>query len=330
MVLLETLELDRVVTVGSMSKLPLINSAAVGRSLLLGAVATAMTLQGCSSVAAPNPETTLAAAPQPANAAPSVSHGTDDSYLATGPIIVENQVEVLAQREGMLKQILVDVGGTVHKGTPLALLDDTELQARRDAAEAKVHSSEADLKDWQAETRVAEVDLRRAEDMGKAGISTQEQVDHARYKFEGSQYEVEKAQRNVENAKAELHIAEVELGKTRIEAPFSGVVARRYVHIGQKVAAGDRLFWVSELAPLRVKFTVPEKFMGEIKQGANVYVTSDLSPGNIYSAKVLQVSPVVDPASDSVDVMAQLEGTPAQLRPGMTAHISLSPSSKPR
>ncbi len=287
-------------------------------------------LQGCSTAAAPNPEVTLAAAPQPASPVPTLPQGSDDSYLATGPIIVENQVEVLAQREGVLKQILVDVGAPVHKGTLLALLDATELQARRDAAEAKVHSSEADLKDWQEETKVTEVDLKRAEEMGKAGVSTQEQIDHARYKFEGSQYEVEKAQRNVEYAKAELRVADVELGKTRIEAPFSGVVARRYAQMGEKVAPGDRLFWVSELAPLRVKFTVPEKFMREIKQGGNVYVTSDALPGKVCSAKVLQISPVLDPASDSVDVMAQLEGAPEQLRPGMTAHISLSAPTKPR
>ena len=313
-----------------MSNMPLIKSDVIERCLLLGAVAAALMLQGCSTVAAPSPETTLAAAPPPATTAPSVSQGSDDSYVATGPIIVENQVEVLAQREGVLKQILADVGGPVLKGTLLALLDDRELQARRDAAEAKVHSSEADLKDWQAETKVAEVDLKRAEEMGKAGVSTQEQVDHARYKFEGSQYEVEKAERNLENAKAELRVAEVELGKTRIEAPFSGVVARRYAHVGEKVTAGDRLFWVSELAPLRVKFTVPEKFMRQIQQGGTVYVTSDVLPGKPFSAKVLQISPVLDPASDSVDVMAQLEGTPEQLRPGMTAHIFLSPSSKPR
>ena len=292
---------------------------------VLAAVATATMLQGCSTAAAPNPEVTLAAAPQPASPVPTLPQGSDDSYLATGPIIVENQVEVLAQREGVLKQILVDVGAPVHKGTLLALLDATELQARRDAAEAKVHSSEADLKDWQEETKVTEVDLKRAEEMGKAGNGrAEEQIDHARYKFEGSQYEVEKAQRNVEYAKAELRVADVELGKTRIEAPFSGVVARRYAQMGEKVAPGDRLFWVSELAPLRVKFTVPEKYIREIKQGGNVYVTSNALPGKVCSAKVLQISPVLDPASDSVDVMAQLEGAPGQLRPGMTAHISLS------
>lgn len=298
---------------------------------LLTVTAATLILQGCNPVAVSKDDTTLAAAPQPAAASLVTSPArTDDrSYIATGPIIVENQVDVLAEREGVVKKILVDVGAAVAQGTALALLDDSELTAERDAAEAKVRSYEADLQDWTAETKVAEVDFRRAQEMGKAGISTQAEVDHARYKFEGSQYEVQKAERILEKAKAELRVAEVELSKTRIEAPFSGVVARRYVRTGQKLAPGDRLFWISELAPLRVRFTVTEQFMHDVRKGSTVYVSSAIAPGTVYRAKVLQVSPVVDPASDSVDVMAQIEGKPADLRPGMTARIALASSKAP-
>ena len=298
--------------------------------LLLGLTSATLLLQGCNAVAPANQTAALAAEPQPATVSAPASpvRNNEEAYIATGPIVVENQVDVLAQREGLVKQIFVDVGAPVQKGTLLAQLDDSELAAMRDAAEAKVHSCEADLKDWQAETKVAEVDLKRAQEMAKAGVNTQEQVDHARYKFEGSQYEIEKAQRNLENAKADLRVGEVELSKTRIEAPFSGVVARRYVGVGQKVASGDRLFWVSQLAPLRVRFTVAERYMRELKKGGTVYVTSAAVPGTVYPAKVLQISPVLDPASDSVDVMAELQGTPAELRPGMTAHIALTAPAK--
>jgi HlyD family secretion protein len=329
-VLLEIVELDWVVKEGYVPKVQPTRIGSPLSGFLLALVSATLVFQGCSSVAPAKDDTALAAAPQPAKvSAPSTPARTsDEAYVATGPIVVENQVDVLAQREGLIRQIFVDVGASVQKGTLLAQLDDTELSAMHDAAEAKVHSCEADLKDWQAETKVAEVDLKRAQEMAKAGVNTQEQVDHARYKFEGSQYEIEKAQRNLENAKADLRVEEVELGKTRIEAPFSGVVARRYVGAGQKVASGDRLFWVSQLAPLRVRFTVAEGYMREVKKGGTVYVTSAVVPGAVYPAKVLQISPVLDPASDSVDVMAELEGTPTDLRPGMTAHIALTAPAK--
>jgi RND family efflux transporter MFP subunit len=295
---------------------------------LLFAIMLLTAFQGCSSVTPNAEEGTVAAAAKAATSSTQVSPAKkkDEPYIATGPIVVENQVDVLAQQEGVVKQILVDVGAAVSKGTLLALLDDSELSAQRDAAEAKVRSEEADLKDWQAETKVAEVDFGRAQKMGEAGITTQEEVDHARYKLLGSQYEVEKAERKVDSARADLRVLEVELRKTRIEAPFAGVVARRYVNAGQKVASGDRLFWVSELAPLRVKFTVAERFIGQLKKGDTVYVSSAVTPGASFPAKVLQVSPVLDPASDSVDVMAELEGNPGTLLPGMTANIALAAS----
>ena len=48
--------------------------------------------------------------------------------------------------------------------------------------------------------------------------------------------------------------------KTRITAPFSGLVARRYVREGQSVAKGDRLFWITAESPLMMRFTLPEKY----------------------------------------------------------------------
>jgi RND family efflux transporter MFP subunit len=244
---------------------------------------------------------------------------------------VENQVDVLAQREGVVTEILADVGKVVHKGELLARLDNHQLTAQRDATEAKLHSCEDSVKDWQAETSMAEADYKRAERMHDAGINTQEMLDHARYKYVGSQYEIEKAKHDLDNAQANLRDFQLELQKTLIEAPFEGIVARRYVRAGQKVASGDRLFWVSAVAPLLVKFTLPERFMGRVKKGDEIYVSSAAAPETRYPARVVQMSPVVDPASDSIDVLAKLEGRPVGLRPGMTANVSLpAPTTKPR
>jgi membrane fusion protein, multidrug efflux system len=281
-------------------------------------------LQGCNSSATPTSDVSSRVTPKAvAASAPPAAAEQDEPYIASGPIVVENQLDVLAQREGMLSEIFADVGEVVHKGQLLARLDDRQLAAQRDATEAKVHSCEADLQDWEAEAKVAESDLKRAEQMRDAGINTQEALDHARYKYAGSQYEIEKSKRELENAQATLRDFQLELQKTRIEAPFDGVVARRYVRAGQRVASGDRLFWVSAVAPLLVKFTLPERFMGKVKNGDEVYVNSTAAPETQHLAKVVQISPVVDPASDSIDVMAKLEGKPAELRPGMTASVRL-------
>lgn len=271
--------------------------------------------------------TVAAAAPQPqADAAtPALSRPAENTFQTTGPIVVENQVDVLALRAGVISAIQMDIGKSVRKGELLATLDDRQIVAERDAAQAKVHSSEADLKDWEAETGVAEADFKRAQAMRDAGINTQEALDHAHYKLIGSQYEIEKARQELSNAQDTLRALELEMEKTRITAPFDGIVARRYVRVGQSVAVGDRLFWVTAVAPLQVKFTLPERLLGAVKPGQNISVSSaDLSPAASHIAKVITVSPVVDPSSGTIEVLGQLEGPASDLRPGMLANIRIN------
>jgi RND family efflux transporter MFP subunit len=268
------------------------------------------------------PATVAAAPPQPVEStAPKVQETT---FTTTGPIVVENQVDVLALRAGVISAIQVDIGTGVHKGDLLAKLDDRQIVAERDAAASKVRSSEANLKDWEAETGVAEADFKRAQAMRDAGINTQEELDHAHYKLIGSQYEIDKAKQDLSTAQNNLRALEIEAEKTRISAPFDGIVARRYVRVGQSIAIGDRLFWVTAVTPLQVKFTLPERLLGALKRGQAVSVSSaDNSPSVNHAARVIDVSPVVDPSSGTIEVVAQIEGQAPDLRPGMLANIRI-------
>lgn len=280
------------------------------------ALVAVMALAGCGSS---SPEA-KAAVPTSPVVAPTAAQPAAE-FETSGPIVVENQLDLAAQREGVVAQVLADAGDPARRGQLLALLDDRQVRAERDAAAAKAKSIEADLKNWEGLVKIAKVDLERSEEMRKADLNTQQQVEHDRYKLEAAQYEVERERHNLQNARATLQALELELEKTRITAPFDGIVARRYVRAGQKVGVGDRLFWVTATAPLRVKFTLPERFVGRLKTGAVVNVSASEAGGEKHAAKVLRVSPVVDPSSGTIEVLAELTGAPAGLRPGMTARI---------
>jgi membrane fusion protein (multidrug efflux system) len=149
-------------------------------------------------------------------------------------------------------------------------------------------------------------------------------LEHVQYKEEADEYEVQREAESLNNAKAAEKSLELEREKTSIVAPFDGIVARRYVRVGQKVSVGDRLFWVTAMVPLQVKFTLPERFYGKIHEGEEVTVSSaDISREAKYSAKIVQVSPVVDPSSGTMEILAQVTGPAPELRPGMLVNISL-------
>ena len=273
---------------------------------------------GCGG-SKPAPTTAVAAKPAPA---PTATPAKDDNFVASGPIVVENQVDVQAQREGVVAKVNVDAGAMVRKGQLLATLDDRQIAAEKDASDAKVRSAAADLKGWEGEVKVLQADRERAEKMWEAKLITQQDLEHARYKVEADEYEAERARENLKSAEATAKALNLELGKTRIQAPFDGVVARRYVRAGQQVAVGDRLFWVTAVAPLRVKFTLPERFLGHVKKGDELSVSA-ADEQQTHTAKVMAVSPVVDPSSGTIEVLAEVVGPAADLRPGMTANVRL-------
>lgn len=278
----------------------------------------------CDHAAAPAeaasaPSTSSQSAPAAASATP-----TDNRFTASGPIVVENQVDVAAQREGVVVQILADAGARVGKGQPLAKLDDRQLVADLEAAKAKTASTEADLNNWKAEAKVLEADYQRARKMWDAKLITEEQFEHARYKAEGDQWDVKRVEQMLVNARETERSLELELEKTQIMAPFDGIVARRYIREGQTVARDERLFWVTATGPLRVRFTLPSRFVNRVKVGERVAVTvADGDPAIEHTARVIQLSPVVDPASGTIEVLAELVGAVPELRPGMQADVHL-------
>ena len=217
--------------------------------------------------------------------------------------------------------ITVDAGQRVHKDELLAQLDDRQVSADLEAARAKTRSTEADMHNWEAEAKVLDVDFQRAQKMFDAGLITREQYDHARYKAESDHWDVERVKEMLANTEAAQRSLELELEKTRIRAPFDGIVARRYVRAGQKVALGDRLFWVTAEAPLRIRFTLPELFLGRIQKGQQFQLTSPDVDGPARLTRVIEVSPVIDPASGTIEVLCEVIGPSGPLRPGMTVNV---------
>ncbi len=127
-----------------------------------------------------------------ADAEPSSTPSQPIEFLASGPIIVENEVDVTAQRDGLVAKILAEPGTAVKKGQLLATLDDRQISADLEAARAKTRSTENDLRNWEAEAKVLESDYARAQKMWEAQIIPKEQLEHARYKAESDQWDVKR------------------------------------------------------------------------------------------------------------------------------------------
>ena len=284
----------------------------LGAALLPGLACSQKSMEVAAAPASP-----ASGAPAPAVSVPS----SDSGLTVSGPLIVEHQLDVLAQRDGVVAELRSEAGARVHAGDLLAQFDDRQLTADLEAARAKTRSMEADLRNWEAEAKVMQADYDRAQKMWDAHIISNEQLEHAKFKAESETWDVRRVRELLTDANQTQRSLELELEKTQIRAPFSGVVARRYVRQGQQVVKGDRLFWVTAEGPLGMRFTLPEKFIGQIQKGEVLPMMTPDLPDQKYRVRVVQVSPVVDPASSTIEVAVELEGKPGSLRPGMDANV---------
>jgi multidrug efflux system membrane fusion protein len=255
-------------------------------------IATGPVLASSPAAPAADPPSNPAAAPA---AAPATGEGR--AYSTAAPLSVEQQADVVAERDGRITAVKVEVGDHVRRGQVLALLDDRALQAARAEKAAKIVSLRAQIQTWEAERKSKEADLRRAEAM--------------------------RAEKTL--AEAELRAAELELDQSHVRAPFDGAVGRRSVREAEEVKKGDPLFWITAQAPLRIIFTVPESSMAFFSRGAKLDLSTEDYPHLKQPASVFRVSPVVDRANGRVEIIANLEKPSPLLKPGMSMQVKLSP-----
>jgi membrane fusion protein, multidrug efflux system len=294
------------------------------RSSIVMIALGSLLVAGCGGSKTDSAVTNAAPAPLPVTAKPAPLPDSADTWLTvSGPIIVEHQVEVSAQRDGVLEKLFFDAPARVKAGTVLAKLDDRQISANLEAARAKSRSIADELKDWEAEAEVLKADYGRAKQLSGLGLISEEQLQHAQYAAESDQWRIKQIQETLNTSHEEERSLELELDKTKITAPFDGVIARRYVREGQEVNKGERLFWVTAEGPLMMRFTLPEKYFGHVRPSQIFEVTSPDVPGEKHAARVKEISPVLDPSSGTFEVLVELTGERGAFRSGMTANVHL-------
>ncbi len=132
--------------------------------------------------------------------------------------------------------------------------------------------------------------------------------------------EVDQAEAEVGKTRAELRQIDVTLGKCEIPAPFSGRVAELKVREQQYVQPGQALLEVLDDSVLEVEFIMPSRWLQSVRVGSIVRIAVD-ETGKTYPARVLRLGARVDPVSQSIKVIAAIDGRHAELIAGMSGRV---------
>jgi RND family efflux transporter MFP subunit len=223
--------------------------------------------------------------------------GQAETDVYPSHLMVDQEVTVSARITGVIEKINVDRGTVVKKGQSLATLELQEFeQSVREARE-------------EMQLRKAELERARALSAGKILSKADLDEKSATYAVALAAWEKAKAIRDY----------------AFIRAPFSGVVTEKFARVGQKVIDNQNvpLFKITAFEPLLARVYLPEQRLMSIHKGDRVEVVPEKFPKARTTGVVQYISPTVDAASGTFQVIVQVRRDPAQpvVRPGMAVKV---------
>ncbi|MBK9291770.1 MAG: efflux RND transporter periplasmic adaptor subunit [Bacteroidetes bacterium] len=219
----------------------------------------------------------------------------NDVVVATGTVMPDEMVELASEVPGRIVGIHFTEGQPVKKGQLLVSLNNADLLAQQ---ERNMH-----------QLRLAEERERRQKVLLESeGISQQA---------------YEQTLTELNSLKAEASLLQAQLDKTLIKAPFDGLAGLRLLSEGAYVSPGTRLVKIVRTRPVKIDFSVPERYAQYVRTGTPVQFTVE---GNekVFSASVYATESMVDQRNRSLMARARFANPNGEVLPGMFARVELS------
>lgn len=337
----------------------MIGSHAVGvKRISLAGVA--LLSVGCSSPPTPAPEPT-----RPVKTMVVVAG--EEAHLRTFPGKTEaaKNVELAFQVSGLLVKLPVREGQKVAKGELIAQLRQDEFATRLKTVEAQLDQARAALRSLLAgerpeeqrrrETAVraaearlanAKLDLDRATRLFQSNTIPRAEFDRnetsyrvasedlqaAREVLEkgtiGREEDIDARQAEVRSLEARVVEAQLQLADSTLEAPYDGVIARRFVEEQQNIRAKESVVRFQDAQEIEILVDVPEAVMArEIRTADILQLVAELSaaPGREFPVYIKEVAQQSDPATQTFQVRVAMPApTDLNVLPGMTATVTVS------
>ncbi len=240
--------------------------------------------------------------PMPVETARVIQAPVADRFEAVGTIEAADAITVVSEIDGTVVSLPFHEGSAVESGALIAQLDDAEHRAEVERTEA--------IRD-QAQSTFSRV--KSVVDQGA-----------------GAPQDLDDAAAALKVAEANLALAKARLSKTRIAARFSGLLGSRRVSPGAFVRSGQAITDLTKLSELRVNFSAPERYIAQLRRGAEVTVSTTAYSGYTLAGRIEVIDPVLDPGTRNARILARVRNPGGKFRPGMSANISAVLSQRPK
>jgi HlyD family secretion protein len=253
-----------------------------------------------------------------------------------GHIDPEAHVDISAHLPGKITRLAVREGDTVEKGQLLLELDRTQYEARLQESRANVEAQRSQVELAHAQEEKAKLDLERAADLHKKGVSSKQDFDVASTEARIATARLHSSEQNYEQALALTKAAQDDLDKCRYLSPMDGIVSQLNVEEGEIAVTGTMnnpgtvLLSIADLARMEVEAEIDETDVIDVKLGQKVTIKVDAFPDTTFSGNVTEIANTAVTRNRGTQeevtnftVKAVLTDRVPQLRPGMSATVEV-------
>lgn len=212
---------------------------------------------------------------------------------STGSLLPDEEVDLAFETSGKIVGIFFDEGTRVKKGDLLAKINDKPLQAQLLKLQAQEKLSE-------------EKEFRQRQLLDRDAISRES---------------YDQVATELQSIKADIMLLEARIAETELRAPFDGMVGLRLISEGAYASTQTNVIRLVKTDPLKIEFSVNEKYAGEIAPGFPITFQFPDSPKE-YKANVYAVAPKVDINTRTISVRALYPNKSEELKPGRTIKVT--------
>ncbi len=248
--------------------------------------------------------------PSPVRYAEARQQTVPSNVVLPGTVQSRTASVVASEVAGLVVELAAREGETVKKGQPIARL-------RRSNLELRLAESKAELKESAARLQMARRSLERSRELFDSGVVSQSQLDDAASETEAWEGRV---------ARSEAQIARLEddLTRSRIPAPYEGVVVAEHVAVGEWLDVGGAVVEMVATDELEVVTALPERYFHSVYLGMAATVTFEAVPGLRVQGEVSSIVPRADGQARSFPVKVLVANPEGRIAAGMLARLALA------
>jgi RND family efflux transporter MFP subunit len=248
---------------------------------------------------------------------------------ATGYVVAQRKAAISSKATGRLEWLGVAEGSRVKAGDLIARIDNRDVVAQAQSAEAAVRAARANVAQSEVERENAQVEYRRNAELVGKGFVSQSALDTAKARLDRARAGVASAQANLNVALANARNAQVAVDYTEIRAPFDGVILSKSANVGDLVtpfsSATDSkgaVVSMADMGTLEVEADVSESSLSKVHVGQPAEIVLDALPDTRFRGHISRMVPTVDRAKATVMTKVKFDTIDPRVLPEMSAKVS--------